>query len=287
MAVIEEEYCVFSSPPAPITCHAWSGDGSQVALCPGNHQIVVLSRDSQTHSFPHDLTMVTSATHRPMVELPKSGQPMENAMKVLGDHEGLVTCIDWAPETKRIVSCAQDRNAYVWTPSVDSYKPTLVILRFNRAATCIKWSPRENKFAVGSNSRMMAIAYFEQDNDWWVCKHIKKPIRSTVLSLDWHPNNSIIACGAADYRVRVFSAYIKNLDTDDVFSGWGPVGSFGDMLAEFSCEGQGWIHGVAFSPSGDYLAWASKERCSGTFVFSRREARLVGSVGREIGSYVS
>ena len=30
---------------------------------------------------------------------------------------------------------------------------TLVLLRINRAATCVRWSPEENKFAVGSGAR--------------------------------------------------------------------------------------------------------------------------------------
>ena len=38
----------------------------------------------------------------------------------------------------------------------------------------------ENKFAVGSGARAISVCYFESDNDWWVSKHIKKPLRSTV-----------------------------------------------------------------------------------------------------------
>ena len=75
----------------------------------------------------------------------------------------------------------QDRNAYVWTMQADKkWKPTLVVLRLNRAATCVRWSPLENKFAVGSGARMVSVCYFEKDNDWWISKQIKKPIRSTV-----------------------------------------------------------------------------------------------------------
>jgi hypothetical protein len=39
----------------------------------------------------------------------------------------------------------------------------------------------ETKFAVGSGARLISVCYFEEENDWWVAKHIKKPIRSTVL----------------------------------------------------------------------------------------------------------
>jgi hypothetical protein len=38
----------------------------------------------------------------------------------------------------------QDRNAYVWTQEGDEWKPHLVILRINRAATCVRWSPEGN-----------------------------------------------------------------------------------------------------------------------------------------------
>ena len=33
------------------------------------------------------------------------------------------------------------------------WKPTLVLLRINRAATFVRWSPFEDKFAVASGAR--------------------------------------------------------------------------------------------------------------------------------------
>ena len=47
----------------------------------------------------------------------------------------------------------------------------------------------------------MQVCYYDKDNDWWVAKHIKKPLRSTVTCLDWHPNNVLLAAGATDYKV--------------------------------------------------------------------------------------
>ena len=110
------------------------------------------------------------------------------------------------------------------------WKPTLVLLRINRAATDVKWSPHEDKFAVSSGARCVtafcfkllslftcfdsaiAICSFDSENNWWVAKLLKKPIRSTVLSVDWHPNNVLLAAGGADMKARVFSAYIKEVD---------------------------------------------------------------------------
>jgi len=81
---------------------------------------------------------------------------------VLTEHDKLVTGIDWAPNSNKIVSCSQDRNAYVWTFDGAQWKPVLVILRINRAATQVKWSPAENKFAVASSARTISVCYFEQ-----------------------------------------------------------------------------------------------------------------------------
>ena len=58
----------------------------------------------------------------------------------------------------------------------------------------------------------IAICSFDPEGDWWVSRLLKKPIRSTVLSVDWHPNNVLLAAGSADMKARVLSAYIKDVD---------------------------------------------------------------------------
>lgn len=105
--------------------------------------------------------MASKAPHAYTVEPPLLGWLQPSA----SSHP---TGIDWAPESNRIVTCGTDRNAYVWTLKGRTWKPTLVILRINRAARCVRWAPQENKFAVGSGSRVISICYFEQENDWWV-----------------------------------------------------------------------------------------------------------------------
>ena len=67
---------------------------------------------------------------------------------MLEEHDLLVTGIDWAPNTNRIVSCSHDKNAFVWTFVNGTWKPELVLVRSNRAATAVKWSPLENKVSV-------------------------------------------------------------------------------------------------------------------------------------------
>ena len=73
---------------------------------------------------------------------------------------------------------------------------------------------------------MIAICYYDDDNKWWASKSIKKPIRSSVLSISWHPNNYLIgndllmninyvflAAGTSDHKCRVFSAYLKQIES--------------------------------------------------------------------------
>jgi actin related protein 2/3 complex subunit 1A/1B len=104
---------------------------------------------------------------------------------------------------------------------------------------------------------MIAVCYFEQENDWWISKQIKKPIRSTVTCLDWHPNNVLVASGSTDFKARVFSAYIKEVDEKPNSTAWGAKMTFANMMAEFASGG--WVHSVSFSASGDRLAFVGHD----------------------------
>ncbi|XP_060852293.1 actin-related protein 2/3 complex subunit 1A [Rhopalosiphum padi] len=222
----------------PVTSHSWNANRTQIAVIPNSNEV-------QIYKYEPNLSDWTL---------------LDN----LDQHGLLVTGIDWAPNTNRIVTCSADRNAYVWTiDDKGKWKPTLVLLRISRAATCVKWSPNEKKFAVGSGAQLISVCYFEVENDWWVSKHIKKPIRSTVTALDWHPNNMVLATGTADFRVRLFNVHMKEVDqcqkvktewdTDDT--------SVPNLVAEFtnSSRGGGWIHGLAFNKTGNRLCWVAHD----------------------------
>ena len=113
----------------PLTAHSFNSDRTKVAVCPNSSDVLIYSRS--------DIS-------------PTSSWVLEHT---LSEHDKLVTSIDWAPNSNRIVSCSQDRNAYVWTLTDSTWKPTLVLLRLNRAATFVRWSPSEEKFAVASGAR--------------------------------------------------------------------------------------------------------------------------------------
>ncbi|KAG4301087.1 hypothetical protein PCK1_002786 [Pneumocystis canis] len=215
---------------APINAHAFDKSRNQVALSLNKNDVEIYERKG-------------------------SGYELKNTL--IG-HDKLVTSLDWAPRTNKIVTCSQDRNAYVWNFLPDgSWKPTLVLLRINRAATCVRWSPNEDKFAVASGAKVISVCYFEEQNDWWVSKHIKKHFRSTVFSVDWHPANILLAAGSADMKAWVFSTYIKDIDQKPEPTLWGSRLPFNTVCGEFSSITGGWVYDVKFSPSGNALAFTT------------------------------
>lgn len=115
---------------------------AEVAISPNNNEAQIYKKNGDTWDLQHTLAEV-----RPTIPLEMVRQPADK------QHDKLITAISWAPQTNRIVTCSQDRNAYVWTQTPQGWKPALVLLRINRAATCVKWSPKEDKFAVGSGAR--------------------------------------------------------------------------------------------------------------------------------------
>lgn len=58
-------------------------------------------------------------------------------------------------------------------------------------------------------------------------------------------------------KARVFSAWIKGIDPKASDQVWGEKLPFGTVCAEFNAGG--WVHSVAFSPSGAKLAFCSHD----------------------------
>ncbi|KAF3335470.1 actin-related protein 2/3 complex subunit 1B-like protein [Carex littledalei] len=209
-----------------ITCHAWSPDQTMVAFCPNN---------SEVHIYK------------------LFGDKWEK-MHVLSKHDQIVCGIDWSVKSNKIVTVSHDRNSYVWSQEGTEWDPTLVILRLNRAALCVQWSPRENKFAVGSGAKSICICYYEQENDWWVSKLIRKRHDSSVTSVAWHPDNILLATTSTDGKCKVFSTFIKGVDSKESESSSSDL-KFGEQIAQLDLSAT-WTFGVRWSPSGTILAYS-------------------------------
>jgi len=180
----------------------------------------------------------------------------------------LVTSIDWSAINNKIVSCSHDRNAFVWTyvpASGDEpakWNKALVLLRIDRAAMDVKWSLDGLRFAVASGAKCVPLCTYDAAGDWWVSKMIKKKIKSTVLCVAFHPTNGqLLATGCADFKCRVFSTYSADVDGEGPsFVNAGPFGApveFGEAYCELSALC--WVNAVAWSPSGNVLAFAGHD----------------------------
>lgn len=218
------------------------------------------------HAFNKDRSLVALSANSSEVHIFKTnGKPAstkdwtKEPAFVLKEHTGYVSGIDWHPETDQIVTASHDRNAYVWKFDAGEWKPTLVILRINRAATAVAWSPCGKKFAVASGAKCVPICHFEESNNWWISKMIKKH-KSTVTSVAWSPNSKFLLTGSCDFKARVFSAYIEGVDTDDddeLSALYPKAKEFGESLAEYAVSAS-WVNATAWSPNGKVLAWVGQ-----------------------------
>ncbi|KAK2387339.1 Actin-related protein 2/3 complex subunit 1A [Trifolium repens] len=209
-----------------ITCHAWSPDQSMVAFCPNNNEV-------------HIYRLVEDKWEK---------------VHVLQKHDQVISGIDWSARSNKIVTASHDRNSYVWNLEGSEWVPTLVILRLNRAALCVQWSPKENKFAVGSGAKTVCICYYEQENNWWVSKLIRKRHDSSVTSVSWHPDNILLATTSTDGKCRVFSTFIKGVDAKDSKKSTSSDLKFGELIVQLDLSSS-WTFGVKWSPSGNTLAY--------------------------------
>ena len=250
-------------------------------------------------------------------------------VRVLRQHDLVISGVDWCAATGRIVTCAHDRNAFVWNlvegdaalelmqkqvvvgseggaPAAGgssasaaragaagfagvvaaataassaaaasraggaaggsgggargawAFKPQVVVLNINRAALDVKWSPDGAKFAVASGAKVVMVCSFDAANDWWISKPSKKH-KSTALAVAFHPNGQLLASVATDYRCRVLSAFLEDVD------GGGPDGAqfgalpeVGEVVAEFEVT-RAWLNDCAWSPSGAALAFVGHD----------------------------
>lgn len=118
----------------------------------------------------------------------------------------------------------------------------------------VKWSPDGSKFAVATGSKIVPVCYYDSQNDWWISKtKNKKMHNSTIVDVAWHPNSQIIATASCDFRCRIYSVFMPDLEqpVDPSFCKMSDM-EFGTLITEFK-SAHGWVEAVCWSPSGDQL----------------------------------
>ncbi|OAF69399.1 hypothetical protein A3Q56_02850 [Intoshia linei] len=191
-----------------MTCHAWNKDCSQLAMSPRSNELFIYKYDGRgTLTFSEKLIA----------------------------HTQRINSVDWCPVKNRIITAGADRNVYVWNLISNKWTKTLVIMRSNRAAVSVQWSYNGEKFACGCASRLLAIAYYDEKNNWWTSKLIKKKIRSTVTCVSWSPDLAVIACGTSGFKARIFGTIIKDYDKFVPTSKWSDNLNVGNPIQDYTC----------------------------------------------------
>lgn len=178
-------------------------------------------------------------------------------VQVLEEHTQMVSGLDFNVVSNQLVSCSHDKNVLVWNFFEDKWKPSLVIIpQQSRAALCVKWNKKGNKFAMGSGNKKIYIGYFEPSNNWWTCISMKVH-NSSVVAVDFHPNGNILASCGTDRKIVISECFVKV--TDPAQTEQPIVEGYGKVLYSIDCAS--WVNDISFSPSGQFVFAASHNSC--------------------------
>lgn len=207
---------------APITCHAWNADKTQLAICPNTNELMIYKVDGKKFEL----------------------------LYTLNEHTQVISAVDWHPVTDRIVTCSHDRNAYVWTLNKETnvWHKDLVILKLKRAATYCRWSPDGTKFVVATGTNKVRVCAWQEEHTWWSSFNISHN-HPTGLTVDFFPDNIHLAVASTCRH-----AFYITIDDSEATKKKKKINYILDDWAT-----QGWTNASAVSPSGEWIALTSQD----------------------------
>jgi actin related protein 2/3 complex subunit 1A/1B len=160
---------------APVSAHAWSNDGSLLALCPNTPDLLIYKAN---------------------------GKNAPELQHMLSEHTQVISGVDFSSDG-RVVTCSHDRNAYVWTfdPGSNTWRPELVILRLDRAATYCQWVGDGRPFVVVTGSWKFLVCAFQPEHNWWKVFSYSHD-HPTALTVDFLPDNQHVVCAVSSRSMR-------------------------------------------------------------------------------------
>jgi actin related protein 2/3 complex subunit 1A/1B len=193
----------------------------ELAVSPNNNEVQIYGRQgsewklgetlSEVGCFPScDADRYSLATARQADHIHRLGSSLQSHSHSIPGQECIRLGADPGSIYRRRhleanLGAAQDQSC----SNICSLEP------LGRQVRCCQWCEVRSIMSLVcrlTRCRAIAVCSFDPENNWWVSRLLKKPIRSTVLSVDWHPNNVLLAAGSADMKARVLSAFIKDID---------------------------------------------------------------------------
>lgn len=159
----------------------------------------------------------------------------------------------------RIVTVSHDRNGYVWDLDVKQNKwiPTLVILKLNRAATGVEWSPDKTKFIVTAAQKKCMCCGYNQENRWWQAYPLATGSPTSVCAR-WMADSVHLVCVTTARHCHLFT--ISPAEVDESGKRIKKDKKTKKPLEEITkWSSQGWANCCAVSPGGNWIAFASQD----------------------------
>ncbi|XP_022750780.1 actin-related protein 2/3 complex subunit 1A-like isoform X2 [Durio zibethinus] len=154
-----------------------------------------------------------------------------------------ITCHAWSPDHSMVAFCPNNNEVHIYKLLEDKWEKVHVLQKHDQIVSGIDWSRRSNRIVTVSH-----------DRNSWVSKLIRKKHDSSVTSVAWHPNNILLATTSTDGKCRVFSTFIKGVDTRESKTGSSSDSKFGEQIVQLDLSFS-WAFGVKWSPSGNTLAY--------------------------------
>lgn len=128
-----------------------------------------------------------------------------------------------------------------------------------------QWNHRGDKICVGASSGHVFVGGYNPEVQFWVAPSQTgdKPMhKASVISVAFDPGSGhVVASASADGKVIISSCFDEKMDSKS--KGTGPFAAVNSDAEElFSFRNESWVNFVGFSPSGQWLAYASKSNTS-------------------------
>ena len=192
-----------------IICLQWSPDGNTLATGGEDGHLKTWSKNLEMRHYlvkgespiyalkwNHDASFLIYATENSLnIEPVLKGGLKTFKWKA---HDELVTCVDWNPANKLIISGGEDKKYKIW----DQYGRNLYVsYQLNSVITSISWAPNGEYFSVGSFNSIRLCS----KTGWNHC--ISKTETGGILGMSWSNDSTLLAVAG----VRIFFLRVMDL----------------------------------------------------------------------------
>lgn len=171
--------------------------------------------------------------------------------------------------TGQLISSSTDRGIIVWSHNEQQNRlvPNLCAVKELKSNLSASWNSRGDKFCVGGSSGHVFIGTYNSTLKFWVAPSqteeppLGKPLhKASIMCVRFDPGSGrVCASASADGSVTITSAFDEELD-GAAAPGTGPFAGVTDEAGTvlFRLKTNCWNNTLAFSPSGNTLAFACK-----------------------------